>query len=652
MRYHIAVLVSALTASACTGQITGAPASDHSDAEVVLFEGAPLQQELRDSPVRVSQAPFVRIGAIWEADRPGAIEVSVSADGTDWSPWTPLVVQHIELEGVIGNFSGQLEFTDGMKRYFRLRGAGGVAEYARLELLATTLSESIEDGEGEGDGVSFAMRVGDANVNARSDWGARTTRCSSGLGSPYRMSIHHTETPTSDSVSPQARLRSIQNYHMNTRGWCDIGYHYLMSRDGRLWQGRAGHLMGAHTGGANSGNIGIAVMGSHGSTAITSEQTDKVAGLIRGLADDNGISIDRNAIKGHRQYKSTSCPGNVLYGQLDDIVDAAQGTSTPPPPPPPIDETVTVLGVLYVGSDTSARIEGATVTLGSQTTTTNSSGVWKFEDVPVGDYTVTASATGYQTRSITRATYASATWSSFGLSPETTTSEGTAVLQGVVYHSSDSSNRIAGAVVSLSTGQTATTDSRGFYKFTALPAGPVTITAAAAGYFTDSVDRTLVDGETEWGSVQLFAEGGSSSAGEVGGPGATCDRCDRWDFLCCNVPDNNMYFLTSFDGGESMACGGNADGRSYYATSWVRWHCGAKLQIRNPATNECVVVEVKDAGPADWVEENAGGPVIDASTQVCRDLFGSESCGWSDQLTIEAIDVPDTTPTGPAPCMW
>ena len=109
-----------------------------------------------------------------------------------------------------------------------------------------------------------------------------------GLGDAYRMSIHHTATPTNDSMSPPARLRSIQNYHQNTLGWCDIGYHYLMSSDGRLWQGRPSNLIGAHTGGSNTGNLGIAVMGSHDSTPITSEQVDKLAGLIRDVADEEG----------------------------------------------------------------------------------------------------------------------------------------------------------------------------------------------------------------------------------------------------------------------------------------------------------------------------------------------------------------------------
>jgi hypothetical protein len=171
-------------------------------------------------------------------------------------------------------------------------------------------------------------------------------------------------------------------------------------------------------------------------------------------------------------------------------------------PPPPPDGTVTVIGVLYRGADTSSRIAGATVTLDDgRTTTSSSTGLWQFANVPEGEFTVTASATGYQTRSITRTTYATESWASFGLSPATTS--GNAILQGVVYHGASSSNRIPNAAITLSTGHTATADGNGFYRITSLPAGPVTITASASGYTPGSVNRTLVDGQTEWGSVQL-----------------------------------------------------------------------------------------------------------------------------------------------------
>ncbi len=664
-----------LALPACVGEV---PEGVHGDVEVavVVLEGDALAAELAGSPARPSPEPFVRLGLVWDADRAESIEIATSADGSTWSAFAAPIVNQVEVEAT-ASFVGQIEVEGPPARWYRLRGvAGSAATFLRLELLAFTIGESVEDGQAEGAG-SQARTIGGMEVHTRSEWSARATRCSSGLGDPYRMAIHHTETPTNDSMSPQARLRQIQSYHMDVKGWCDIGYHYLMSRDGRLWEGRPDNLLGAHSGGANSGNLGISVMGSHESTPITQAQLDNLAGLVRGLADARGVTIDRAHIKGHREYTSTSCPGNALYAQLGDVVDAARGgggpaptpggecslpsdapwscsgltgtttnaagtyyttsfgcwvdeagvahsdggdnclpacalssigcsgmsgpacersinwyaadsdrfgcgtrikvtnpdsgatavlmvidrgpsctiedtvdhwvldmsyrasyhlfgeptsaserqdvqvevvdaatplgpydgsatcTGTPPGPGPAPGGTVTVMGVLYVGSDTSDRISGATVTFGDgRTTTTSATGLWQFGSVPEGEFTLTAAKAGYETRSITRATYAAETWASFGL-PVAGASTGTAVLQGVVYHGADSSNRIANATISLSTGQTATADGSGFYRITGLPAGAVTITAAAPGYTAASVSRDVADGATTWGSVQL-----------------------------------------------------------------------------------------------------------------------------------------------------
>lgn len=657
------------------------PSADHEDVEIgtLTLEGDALADELATSPVREAPDPFVRIGLLWDADGTDALELTASLDGETWTDWQAPIVQHVEVEHT-SNFVGQVEFgLDSPAKYYRLRtGLGATATFLRMELLSTPMADSVEDG---GAPQAPHKLVGDASVHSRSEWGARAATCSSGLGSAYRMTIHHTETPTNDSMTPAARLRQIQAYHMDVKGWCDIGYHYLMSRDGQLWEGRPDTLLGAHAGGNNTGNIGIAVMGTHDTTPLTDAQVASIARLIKGLHDTRGIALDRTKIKGHREYNSTTCPGDALLDQIDVILDVARGepepdpdpdpppggtcslpsdgpwacggltgsstnasqgyfttsfgcwvdsgggnhgdagdncipacslssvgcsglsgpscerhhnwyaadadrfgcgskiqvtnpdngksavlividrgpncsienlvdywvldmsypasnflfggptsatehadvqivvvdpstpvgpttaiascdgSEDPPPPPPP--DSVTVLGVLYVGSDTANRIAGATVTFGDgRTVTTSPTGLWSFDHVPNGEFTVTASAPGYQTRTITRTTYAAESWASFGLSPVAPTT-GTAILQGVIYHTTDSSHRIANATVTLSTGQTLSADANGYYRVTGLPAGDITITASAPGYTTSSVDRTLVDGETEWGSVRL-----------------------------------------------------------------------------------------------------------------------------------------------------
>jgi hypothetical protein len=168
--------------------------------------------------------------------------------------------------------------------------------------------------------------IGALQIFSRADWGAKAPRCASGTMTPNRTTIHHTVTPTNDSMSPQARLRQIQAFHMFTRGWCDIGYNYLVSRDGRVWRGRGAKTVGAHVENNNTGNVGVSFIGTYTSTAPTETQMCNAAKLLRRLHEDfSGISLNRTDVKGHRQLGQTSCPGTALYNRIDKILRKARG---------------------------------------------------------------------------------------------------------------------------------------------------------------------------------------------------------------------------------------------------------------------------------------------------------------------------------------
>ncbi|MEM9492941.1 MAG: carboxypeptidase regulatory-like domain-containing protein, partial [Myxococcota bacterium] len=456
-----------------------------------------LARELAESPARVAPGEFIRIGAVWDAEAAQSLEISISSDGNSWSSWQPLTVLHMEAENV-GSFVGELSAPEGASLY-RLRSVGTVPTFLSMEFLELDFAGELEDGQDPGFAEHLFEQAGlAAGVNNRSSWGARSARCVS-AHSPYRLTIHHTVTPTVDSLSPEARLRQIQSFHQDVRGWCDVGYHFLVSRDGRLWEGRPSGVLGSHVGGANSGNVGVSFMGTHDSTPITDTQLNKVAGLIDAVTDQYGISISSTTIKGHRDRGSTSCPGNALYAQLPELIARAQSGGGPVDPPPPT--SITVKGLIYEGSDTSARIAGATITMGSRSTTSSSSGYYEFTGVAPGTYEITASKAGFVSRTISRQASDSETWASISLSADLPV--GTAILQGVVYTGNDSSNRVGNAAIQLSTGHSFTADANGYFRITDLPPGPVTISASAPGFPTRSVQRTLSNGVTTWGSVNL-----------------------------------------------------------------------------------------------------------------------------------------------------
>jgi N-acetylmuramoyl-L-alanine amidase len=111
--------------------------------------------------------------------------------------------------------------------------------------------------------------------------------------------------------NPQAKVKEVCRWHLD-RGWSDIGYHYLIDRDGTVVTGRPLDRTGAHVKGHNTGTIGIALFGGFGGSAgdsfadnFTEDQERALLDLIAKLKADHP-SITK--ISGHNQYAAKACP--------------------------------------------------------------------------------------------------------------------------------------------------------------------------------------------------------------------------------------------------------------------------------------------------------------------------------------------------------
>jgi hypothetical protein len=131
---------------------------------------------------------------------------------------------------------------------------------------------------------------------------------------------------------------------------------------------------------------------------------------------------------------------------------------------------------------TGDAIGGASLTLGSLTTTADSEGGFEFEGVAAGTYTLQASAAGYKTGSRTISVSDN---TSVGISLASTSGgQGIYTVQGNVTDKS-TGNDIAGADVVLGT-LTTTTDGNGNYVVDNVPTGSMTLTVSYTGYQTAS----------------------------------------------------------------------------------------------------------------------------------------------------------------------
>lgn len=120
------------------------------------------------------------------------------------------------------------------------------------------------------------------NIISRSQWGARNPKHVTAMHVPvHEFFIHHTESPSCSSQSEcSARVRGIQNYHMDSRGWSDIGYSFLVGEDGNVYEGRGWTHVGAHTAGYNSKAFAASMIGSYMSHLPNSKALAAVKNLI------------------------------------------------------------------------------------------------------------------------------------------------------------------------------------------------------------------------------------------------------------------------------------------------------------------------------------------------------------------------------------
>lgn len=117
-------------------------------------------------------------------------------------------------------------------------------------------------------------------------------------------------------------MKSIQTFDVNHQAWDDIAYHYAVSPNGRLFEGRELIFKGSHVKLQNTGKIGIVCMGdfdsgllnlleghAYGGDAVQQPMLASLKQLSRTLA----VTFPIKVFGGHMEFgESASCPGTNL----------------------------------------------------------------------------------------------------------------------------------------------------------------------------------------------------------------------------------------------------------------------------------------------------------------------------------------------------
>ena len=117
--------------------------------------------------------------------------------------------------------------------------------------------------------------------------------------------VHCLATPEGRDV----HINEVRRWHVEERGWSDVGYHWLVTLDGSIEKGRDESISGAHAKGYNSKSIGVAYVGGVDVDMEPKDtRTDAQKMALHCLIEDIRGRYPKAEVIGHRDVSSKDCP--------------------------------------------------------------------------------------------------------------------------------------------------------------------------------------------------------------------------------------------------------------------------------------------------------------------------------------------------------
>ena len=127
--------------------------------------------------------------------------------------------------------------------------------------------------------------------------------------------IIHCSATRSDQDIDAAEIRRW--HKAPPRNWKDIGYHYVIKRDGEIEDGRPIGQVGAHCYGHNETSIGICVVGGVDDKNKPQDNfTDQQWRSLRNLIKICRADYKKATIHGHNEYANKACPSFDVQHEL------------------------------------------------------------------------------------------------------------------------------------------------------------------------------------------------------------------------------------------------------------------------------------------------------------------------------------------------
>lgn len=158
----------------------------------------------------------------------------------------------------------------------------------------------------------------------RAAWGAHDPVLPMVPHVPNRLTIHHTATVQNPARTIEQKMRALQAFSQRDDSlaggkkkpaWADVPYHYYVSVDGAVAEGREWRYVGdTNTEYNPAGHLLVVVEGNFENDTLTSAQRRTLDALIPALA--RHFHIPPSMLGGHRDFATTLCPGRNLYAEI------------------------------------------------------------------------------------------------------------------------------------------------------------------------------------------------------------------------------------------------------------------------------------------------------------------------------------------------
>lgn len=292
-----------------------------------------------------NSSPFITFAIKWYelvADKNNtSLEVRFSNNGTNWQNWKTLQAYTHNTDSTHYTTS-ELLYLESDINYYQLRITTNKSHSNRLLSTINTRifspgnspfgqqSEGLDRPGSSLQSCNCAIPMYTTRVQWNNPQGANQT-------SPTYTNVSHIIVHHSDGSNTSsdwgATVRAIYDFHVNTNGWADIGYNFLIAPDGTLFEGRRANnqdVVGAHFCGYNGATMGVCMLGSYTSVNITNTAKNTLVRTLAWKCCDKSLNptatalhtssnLNLRRISGHRDGCATACPGNTFYPNLNSI---------------------------------------------------------------------------------------------------------------------------------------------------------------------------------------------------------------------------------------------------------------------------------------------------------------------------------------------